>query len=69
MPAVGGFGMPSSAMDLSYGGGGLQSQVQDETEEERKRRLARQQAMAALSPAARSLGTGFGGTTMGIGQL
>lgn len=43
-------------------GGDLSSQVADETEEERKKRLSRQQQLSMLGPAAMSLGLdGTGG--------
>lgn len=47
-------------------GDALAQQVQDETDEERKRRLSRQQQMSMLGPAAVSLGL-TGTTTAGLG--
>lgn len=45
-----------------YGGGALQNQVQDESEEERKKRLAMQAQQ-------RLLGTLPGATSIGLGGL
>lgn len=48
-------GLSPAASDLGLGGG-LADQVADDVEEERKKRLARQQQMSLLGPAAMALG-------------
>jgi hypothetical protein len=54
-------GFSAAAQSLGLGDG-LSQQVKDETEEERKKRLARAQQMSLLGPAAMSLGLdGTGG--------
>jgi hypothetical protein len=47
-----------AASDLGLGGAGLSQQVKDETDDERRRRLALAQQKLALGPAAQSLGLG-----------
>ena len=48
--------------DLGLGGPGLQQQVDDETDEQRKKRLALAAQQKALGPAAQTLGLGsYGG--------
>jgi hypothetical protein len=54
-------GLSPAASSLGLGEA-LSSQVADETEEERKKRLTRQQQLSLLGPAAMSLGLdGMGG--------
>ena len=55
-------GFSNASMDLGLTGGDLQSQVKDETEEQRKKRLQLQQQQQALGPAAMSLGLGAYGS-------
>jgi hypothetical protein len=50
--------MSAPAQQLGLGGGDLQQQVKDETEEEKKRRLQLAQQRQALGPAGMSLGLG-----------
>lgn len=52
------FSMGNAASDLGLD---LPQQLQDETEEQRKKRLLAQQQRAALGPAAQMLGTGMNG--------
>lgn len=63
--------LSTAAMDLGLGGG-LQQQVKDETDEERKKRLQLAQQRAMMGPAATMLGMApgaglGGGLTGGLG--
>jgi hypothetical protein len=51
-------GLSPAGSALGLGGDALSQQVQDETAEERKRRLALAQQRQALGPAGQSLGLG-----------